>query len=56
MLVSSGLQVTTIVGVFVFIGYRLDVKYATAPWWTLGGSSVGIGLAMYSFLAPLLKK
>jgi F0F1-type ATP synthase assembly protein I len=55
-MVSAGLQVATIVGLFVFIGVRLDAKIGTTPWCTLGGSLVGIGLGLYGFLAPFLKK
>ena len=53
---SSGLQIAALVGVFVFIGHWLDVRYATVPWFTLGASVVGIGLGLYGFLAPFLKK
>ena len=55
-LASSGLQITIIVGIFVFAGHWLDARFTTAPWFTLGGSIVGIGLGLYLFLAPYLKK
>ena len=55
-LVAAGLQITVIVGVFVIAGHWLDAKNAAAPWFTLGGSIVGIGLGLYLFLAPYLKK
>jgi F0F1-type ATP synthase assembly protein I len=56
MLVSSGLQIVGIVGLFFFLGHWLDARYSTAPWFTLGGSVVGIGLGLYGLLVPFLKK
>jgi F0F1-type ATP synthase assembly protein I len=55
-LAASGLQITVIVGVFILAGLGLDAKFNTAPWFLLGGSIVGIGLGLYSFLVPFLKK
>jgi hypothetical protein len=34
----------------------LDVKFGTSSWFTLGGAVVGIGLGLYSMLAPFLRK
>jgi hypothetical protein len=55
-MVSSGLQIAAIVGLFVYAGYRLDAKYGSSPSWTLGCSVAGIAVALYLFLAPFLKK
>jgi F0F1-type ATP synthase assembly protein I len=48
------LAVTLLVGLYV--GYRLDVRKDTLPWFTLAGAAIGIVAGLYNFLKRFLKK
>jgi F0F1-type ATP synthase assembly protein I len=44
---GAGIQMVLIIGLFVFIGTRLDRRFATEkPWWTLGLSIFGVIIAL----------
>ena len=40
----------------VFIGYRLDRRWGTAPWLLVSGAGIGLFLGLYVFLKPFLLK
>lgn len=52
----GGTQLAVSVLVGVYVGYRLDARWGTGPWLFLLGSALGLGLGMYSFLAPFFRK
>lgn len=44
---SAGIQMVLIIGIFVYIGRRLDARFALEkPWWTLGLSVFGVIIAL----------
>lgn len=54
--VSEGTQLTVTLLLGFYIGYKLDQKKGTLPWFTLAGSALGLVLGLYSFLKRFLKK
>lgn len=52
--VFSGTQLAVTVVAFLGIGYALDKKFGTDPWWTLVGTGVGIIGGLYNFLKEYL--
>ena len=47
---NLGLQLAITIGVFVFVGWWLDIKFDTSPLWILILSFVGIFGSLYSFI------
>lgn len=44
---QAGVQMVLIIGIFVFVGYKLDQKFPTKQkWFTLGFSIFGVIIAM----------
>lgn len=50
---TAGLQLAIILTLFVFGGYKLDVKYNTSPVFILLGSILGMGTGLYTLLRGL---
>ena len=49
---GTQLAVTLLLGVFV--GYKLDARWGTSPWLTLGGAALGLGLGLFNFVRRAL--
>jgi tryptophan-rich sensory protein len=48
---GAGVQMVLIIGIFVFLGRKLDSHYALErPWWTLGLAVFGVIVAMIYML------
>ncbi len=47
---TMGLQLAISVVVFFFIGYWLDGKFGTSPWFTIGGAALGATGGLIKFL------
>ena len=44
---SAGIQMVLIIGLFVYLGQRLDAYFqVNKPWWTLGLSILGVIIAL----------
>lgn len=52
----GGTQLAVSVLLGVYAGYRLDLRWGTGPWLLLTGGALGVGIGLYSFLAPFLRK
>lgn len=42
--ITLGAEIAGSLGVPILVGYYLDMRYATLPWFTLGGIVLGITL------------
>jgi F0F1-type ATP synthase assembly protein I len=51
-----GWQLAITILLFTLGGYWLDSKYATQPWWTVTGATVGIIGALYSFIKTTIRQ
>ena len=52
---SLGIQMAAMIGLCVFIGFKLDKKVQTEkPWFTIGFAIFGIAAAMFYVLRRLL--
>ncbi len=51
---GSQLAVSVLLGFYA--GYWLDKKWGWSPWLTLTGSALGLGVGLYSFLVPFLRR
>ena len=47
---NLGLQLAITIGIFVFAGWWIDVKFDTSPLWILILSFIGIFGSLYSFI------
>lgn len=53
---QAGVQMVLIIGIFVFLGYKLDQKYPSGQkWFTLGFSLFGVIISMVWFLRAFNK-
>lgn len=48
-----GLELAVGVGLGFWCGYRLDLRFATIPWFTLAGSAVGFAAGLYLVVMEL---
>ena len=55
-LASGGAQLAAAVLLGVFVGFRLDRRWGTAPWLLVSGAGIGLFLGLYVFLKPFLPK
>ena len=54
--VFGGTQLAVSVLLCIYIGARLDRRWGTSPWGLLAGGVVGVGVGLYGFLAPFLRR
>jgi F0F1-type ATP synthase assembly protein I len=53
---SLAVQMGVIIGAFAYLGYWLDGHYHSAkPWYTMGLSLLGVGLALFYVFKDFLK-
>lgn len=52
---SEGTQLALTLLIGIFVGYKLDARWNTSPWLTLGFAVLGIVLGMFNFLRRALK-
>lgn len=50
-----GMEMGVSVAVMTFLGWWLDGRYDTAPWFTLAGVGIGIGGGMYALFVQARK-
>ena len=51
-----GLQLGTTIVLFTLLGYWLDGKYDTLPWWTVGGAAFGMTAGLYNFIRATIRQ
>ncbi len=51
---NIGYVMTTSVVVFTFLGYYVDKKWETRPWFTIVGAVVGLVVGFYQFFKIVL--
>ncbi len=52
---AEGTQLALTLLIGVFIGYKIDARWNTSPWFTLGFAVVCIVVGMFNFLRRALK-
>lgn len=53
--VGLGLNFAISLGLFTLLGYWLDLKLGTQPWFLLGLSTLGIAVGLYHFVKKALR-
>jgi len=51
--IQIGLELAAGVGLGFWAGYRLDLKFGSAPWFMLGGAAAGLGIGFFLILREL---
>jgi len=54
---GMGFRMIAIIGLFTFIGYKVDEKQSNeTPLFTAGFSLVGVGIALYTVIKEVVRK
>ena len=54
--VYAGTELALTVLICVYLGHRVDRRFATAPWGLVGGGGIGIAVGLMNFLRPYIGK